>query len=903
MFAGIFRFELRYQLRNPVFWVAAAIFFLLTFGLVTVQQISVGLGASVHKNAPGALAQYVQVFSLFYMFVSTAFVANVIVRDDDTGFGPIVRATRITRVAYLLGRYAGAFTAAAIGFLAIPLGAWVGSHMPWVDPEQLGPNRLAYYLQPYLLLGLPNLFLTSALFFALATATRSMMATYVGVVAFLILWTIATVVLDRNPAYELWGAYGEPLGFGALGLVTKYWTAADRNSLLLPVEGVLLWNRIAALVIGAIALGAALATFRFTVRPTRKARRAARAEARVVAEPAPVTAGPLPAPRHDRAAAWAQLRARTALEMGQVFKSPAYLVLLVLGLFQAMAALIDLSQLFGTPVVPVTRIVIQLLEGSFGLIPIIIAIYYAGELVWRERDRKIHEIVDASAIPDWAYVVPKVLAVMLVLFSTLLVSVAGGILMQLYHGYSHVEPGKYLLWYVLPTTVSFTLLAVLAVFIQALSPHKFVGWGLMLLWIVSRATFGNLGWADPLYSYGQSIVVPRSDMNGLGQYWIGAWWFRLYWSAFAVILLVLCHALWRRGTETRLRPRLRRLPSRLRGQAGLVGGAALTVFAATGAWLYINTHVWNEYRDPVSAERFQADYEKALLRYETVPQPSIAAVRVAVDLRPRQPGLSARGVLTLVNRTGRPLSFVHVQLGVRDTRLTALSIPGTTLVRDYPRFQYRIYRFTRPLAPGATTTLAFRSERAQHGFRAGGNDVRVVGNGTFISNLEFVPVLGMSRGALLQDRVRRRKYGLPSELRPARLGDLGPDRHHRLHRRGPDAGRAGRQGGGHPRRRPPHRPLRHHRADPELFLGPVGALPGKACPSPRRRPGGLLRAEPRPQRRPHARRLRQRAGLLPAGVRALPVPLCPHRRVPGLRPICAGVRRDDAPRRGSPSSP
>ena len=27
--------------------------------------------------------------------------------------------------------------------------------------------------------------------------------------------------------------------------------------------------------------------------------------------------------------------------------------------------------------------------------------FYAGELVWRERDRKVHEIVDSSSAPDW----------------------------------------------------------------------------------------------------------------------------------------------------------------------------------------------------------------------------------------------------------------------------------------------------------------------------------------------------------------------------------------------------------------------------------------------------------------------------------------------------------------------
>lgn len=772
MFAGILGFEWRYQLRNPVFWVAVIIFFLLAFGATTVDQIQIGSGGNVHKNAPFAIAQMMLILSLFYMFVSTAFVSNVVVRDDETGFGPILRATRITRGSYVFGRFFGAFGAAALGYLSIPLGVWVGSHMPWVDPETLGPNALSFYLQPFLVVALPNIFLTSALFFALATATRSMMATYMGVIAFLVLWTIATVVLNRNPAYELAGAYAEPLGFGAISYLTKYWTAADRNTLTVPLTGIVYSNRLLAVAIGAVALAVSFATFRFAVKPSRKARRAEKLAERVeAATPAP--AGPLPMPRFDRETALAQLRVRTRLEMAQVFKSPAYLVLLALGLFNSMGALTDLGEVFGTPVLPVTRVVIGLLEGSFGIIPLIIAVYYAGELVWRERDRKTHEIIDASAIPDWAFVLPKALAVTLVMFSTLLVSVAGAMLMQLIHGYGDLEPGKYLLWYVLPNTIDYTLVAILAVFIQAISPHKFVGWALTVLYmIVIRTTLRNLGYGDVLYNYGATPEVPLSDMNGMGGFWAGAWWLRLYWSAFAAMLLVAAHALWRRGTETRLLPRLRRLPRRLKGPAGVLGATALLTFLGVGAFVYTNTHIWNEYRTTIGDEQFQADYERALLPFEKVPQPEVAAVRVAVDLRPDQPGLTAAGTMTVVNRTDRPIDRLHVRLQDRKTRLVSLDLPGSRVERDFPRFQYRIYRLATPLAPGATASFAFRTERRQRGFANSGNDTRVVANGTFVNNGEFAPSIGMDRQGLLQDRVKRRKYGLPSELRPPKLEDL-----------------------------------------------------------------------------------------------------------------------------------
>ena len=176
----------------------------------------------------------------------------------------------------------------------------------------------------------------------------------------------------------------------------------------------------------------------------------------------------------------------------------------------------------------------------------------ASELVWRERDRNIHEIIGASAIPDWAFIVPKILAVSLVLISTMLVSVIGAMAIQLFHEYTQFEIGRYLLWYLLPGAVDYVLIAVLAVFVQVISPQKFVGWGIMLLFVVSRSVLPKLGLEDHLYTYAQGPVVPLSDMNGQGRFWIGAWSFRAYWAALALLLAVLSHAVWRRGADTRL---------------------------------------------------------------------------------------------------------------------------------------------------------------------------------------------------------------------------------------------------------------------------------------------------------------------------------------------------------------
>ncbi len=772
MFGSIAAFELRYQLRNPVFWVVAILFFLMTFGATTIEQIQIGGGGNIHVNSPAAIARIHLILSVFFMFVTTAFAANVIVRDDESGFGPMVKSTRVTKFDYLLARFVGATLAAAAAFAFVPLAIWLGSLMPWLDPETIGPNHFGDYLFAYFALALPNVVLTAAIFFAVATMTRSMMYSYVGVVVFLVLYLVFPATLRAKPELRELAGLVEPFGVAAFGNVTRYWTAAESNTQVPAFAGALLYNR---LIWFGVALGAlALAYWRFSFAEKALSPRAVRRQARTAAKLAarkPDIAATLP-PARPAAAAGARLLARTRFEMTQVFKSPAFFVLLLIGLFNAGGSLIFANEIYGTPARPLTFALIDTLRGSFGIIPIIIAIYYAGELVWRDRDRKMHEIVDATSLPNWAYMVPKTLAVSGVLVATLIAGMVAAIAIQLYRGVTDISFGEYLRWYLLPESVDMVILAVLAVFVQALSPNKYLGWGVMVVYLVASITLSNIGFEHPLYNYGATGQVQLSDMNGNNVGGALAWWLRLYWGAVAFVLAVLAHLLWRRGTDVALRPRLRRLPARLADVPGVLIVFALVIAGASGAFIYRNTNILNEYRTKDDFEARQAAYEKKYLKYENLAQPSTTDVKLVVDLFPHEHRLDVRGRYQLVNDTGAPVTDLHVRMPDLDTKLAGVEIPGTRLVMDDEDNQYRIYRFTTPLAPGAKTQLTFVTQRWQKGYRASNNDTNVVDNGTFLNNSNFAPQIGMDRNGLLTDRVKRRKYGLASELRMAKLEDV-----------------------------------------------------------------------------------------------------------------------------------
>jgi ABC-2 type transport system permease protein len=342
--------------------------------------------------------------------------------------------------------------------------------------------------------------------------------------------------------------------------------------------------------------------------------------------------------------------------------------------------------------------------------------------------------------------------------------------LNLAKGWPHFELGKYLMWYLVPTTVDMIAYAVLAVFVQSLSPNKYVGWGVMALFMVASIVLPLVGFSHNLYLFPQTPDEPLSDMNGAGIYWIGAWWFRLYWAALCIILLVVSHLLWRRGTETRLMPRLRRVPRRLNGAPGVIAGVALAVFVATGIWIFYNTNILNAYRTSSDREQFLADYEKKYLKYEKLPQPTVSKVTLSVALYPSRIDAVTRGSYALTNLTDAAITEVHVRTD-SDLAQAQIAFPGARLKYEDKPFGYRIYALDRPMKPGETRVMNFATERRQRGFRNSDNETRLVPNGTFLNNFQIAPLIGMDRSFLLGDRARRRRFGLQPELRPAKLED------------------------------------------------------------------------------------------------------------------------------------
>ncbi|WP_163988707.1 ABC transporter permease/M1 family aminopeptidase [Pyxidicoccus caerfyrddinensis] len=776
MLGQIAAFEFRYQVNSPLFRAVAALCFLAAFGDMAVVKLVTPGGGNVLFNSPHSIIVSHLVVSLVFLFVGAAFVSNVIVRDDQTGFGPIVRSTRIAKFDYLFGRFLGAFAVGALVVATVTLGSWLGTLMPFANQEMLGPNRLSAWAYGYGLFALPNALIISAILFALATATRSTAGTFIGVVGLLFLYLFSQRLMEDQPQLLNFRVLADPLGMSAYMASSRYFTAAELNAGRVPVTDLMLLSRLLWVGVSIALLALAHHRFRFSDRGV--SRRQQRKLRRQGAMEAPSSAaGPvtqftrLAEPRFDSRTALAQFVARAAMEARYIFKSPVFLILLTIAFAFTLPSLWTASGWMGVALHPLTSVSVPIIKASFDTLLIIIATYYGGELVWRERERKIHELIDATPLPAWALMLPKMLGLALVLFTTLLVGMAVGILVQLLKGGVELAPGQYLLWYLLPGGVDVVLIAVLAVFVQALSPSKYAGWGVMVLYIILLFFGPTLGLEHPLFLYGNVPAVPLSDMTGTGNFWTAAWWFRLFWAATAALLLVAVHLLWPRGTEQRLKPRLRQIPARWTGRTGRVTIAATALFVLSGSWIVYNTLIRNDFRTGDS-QRYLAEYEKRFFRYAPLPQPVVRHVELDVALYPEEVRAEVRGGYRLVNETESPIESVHVRLMNLDLDLVDIDFPAARLERNDEEFGYRIYRLDAPMQPGEARSFAFRTRREQVGFRASGTETGIAPNGTDLDSLELTPRIGMSDVGLIEEPAARRQYGLPERQPLPRLDDL-----------------------------------------------------------------------------------------------------------------------------------
>lgn len=780
MIGAIAWFEIRGRLRLISTWIYFGIFLALAFlsalaagGAFTSASVSAGSG-KVFANSPFLIAGIVSGLAEFGVLVVAVVAGRAVQQDFEHNVHPFFFSAPITKWQLLAGRFLGALVVSSLILASIGLGLWAGFHSPWVDVKQLGPAVRGAYAQPYLTFVLPTVVFSAAIFFGVAALARKMLPVYVGSIL-LVIGNLLAGILTRDLENKHLAALIDPFGGSAFENVTRYWSIAEKNTRLIPLTGDLLLNRVVWIALSLAVLAFCLWRFRFAqsgdARGPGKKARAAGAEAALPTPSAPV-ALPRPALRHGWRRDLALVPSLSWMLLRDTVKNVYFGVIVFAGLLFVFVSAKALGSMFGTNTYPVTYQVLGLVGGGFTLFFIVLITFYAGELVWRERDAKMAQIEDALPVADWVPLLSKLLALVGVQALLLGVLLVSGVLIQTFKGYHHYELGLYVHQLFGIRWVDLTLLCVLAITVQTIVNHKYVGHVVMVLYFVLTLFAGSLGFEHNLYRYAESPGCTYSDMNGFGHCLGPLRWFELYWALFAVLLALGARLLWVRGTDAGWRERRRRATARFGGAVALAAVGVLALFLGVGGYIFYNTNILNPYRTEVEQQALAARYEKTYKHLDGAPQPRIVAVKLAVDLKPETPSAEVHGTYRLRNKTASPISTLYVT-DVSGEVAPQIQQQALTLDREAKRTDddllgFHTFTLAKPLAPGEEATLSFAYEIRQKGFTNSGMETDVVHNGTFFSSA-FSPHLGYQPNNELTEDSERRKQGLKER---ARLRDL-----------------------------------------------------------------------------------------------------------------------------------
>jgi hypothetical protein len=769
LYSEFLRFDLRFLIGSPLLWIAAFVFGLSAFGATSSDAIQIGGSiGNVHRNAPFTIVQWLNIFTLLGLFVAGAFIGGTLLRDFETGTSELFFSKPIKATDYLLGRFSAGVIVSLLIYLGVCLGMIVGAAMPWIDAARLGPFSLAPFAYGIGVFVLPNLVFTGALILLFAALMRSVLGVYIAIIAFMVLWGVAgemTRDLDN-----LWfAALADPFGARALNLTTRYWTAEERNTQLPALAGYILANRALWLAVASALIFATLKLFRTQRAGTsRWLRLPALRRSKAKDMPTAATALSLVRVPPPQASGWPALRQylrQTRFDTARVVGSAPFLIMLAFGLLNLSGTLEGSAPMYDTPLYPTTARMLIAIPGAYAWLLLIIVMFYAGELVWRERDAKLDGVIDAFPVPNWVPLAAKATAIVAVVALFLAVAAVWCMAYQLLDGTVALEPLLYLKGLAIAGT-GFVLLGWLSLAFQVYAHHKFLGYLLTIGIVVSQMVLAAVDFDHNLVAFGATPATPYSDMNGYGHFLVGWGWFSLHWTLFTLAALVLAAPFWVRGTPEPWRRRAGIALSRLKGGQGALLAGLLLATCGSGAWILYNTTVLNRYQASDTALDRRAEYEKTWRPEEDRAQPRILATDSRVDLFPEQRRVLIDGHYRMHNPTAEAIPELLVYL---DADLQAeLSIDGAELLRQ-DDFGMRVYAFDTPLAAGAEFRLDYRIEMINRGFTNSGAAGNLHHNGTFFNNRDYFPSFGYQRGLEITDRNERRKRGLGEPRRLPKL--------------------------------------------------------------------------------------------------------------------------------------
>jgi ABC-2 type transport system permease protein len=760
MIKEIFLFELKCRISRPETYIYITIFFVISLLLASFGAISgAGSGGSVYENAPIVISKLFSQMSFLLVLVATAIMGTPIIRDFSNNTASMIYSTPVTPKTILMGRFMGSFVVILAITFAVFLGIVLGETMPWRDATRLAEFNLSTYIYPAVIILLPNVLVVSILFFITGALTRNILVVYTLGLLFLLLYILSGVLMS-SVGNELVASIFDPFAISTLKISSSHMSIADKNTLQVCTSNYMLINRLIWTLIAFSGLIIALKHYKLSVVFDGKKRRKQAMSLNQTIQ-LNETYQPQVKSKFSNKVVMVMIYKSAVFHFRSIVKEKAFIGIMVAALVFLTINTMLIKDLYGLTVYPVTYKIVDSIY-IFILFFVIIAVYYSGELIWRDRHLKFNQLMDSMPFSDSAGLLGKFLGINLVYVMMMAGLIIYGITFQIINGYYKFEIDQYIISIAGQIYLMVICYTVLSFFIQLLVNHKYLGYIITIVILIISDTLPVWGVDYSLLRFAQPDPGQFSDMNGYGHFISPFLWKSLYWISFTGILLVITILITIRGNEEGLKYRFKQIQFRFNRNLKVISIALISTLLLSGGIIIYNTLILNKYMNNADIENIRVNYEKTLRKYYHVPQPKITDVKLELELYPEERNFTVVGSYWLKNSTSEPIDSIYIQnpffSEIKNTNISFSN--NAILMKSYDELHYEIYELGKPMMPNDSIKMSFSYSFITQGFVDNNSNTDVVYNGSFI-NSNYMPAIGYNPKIELSTDHRRKKYELP----------------------------------------------------------------------------------------------------------------------------------------------
>lgn len=779
MFWTIYKHELSESIRSISFYVFAIVLFGLAFlnasntspGMIVIIQH----GQSLH-NAPLFIAQFMAIMSVFTLLFTVRIVGRSVTKDFQASIHDLYFTLPMSKTAYLGGRFFAGVSVNIIIYIGALSGIIIGCL--FIDEKYCGPHQLSAYLFTLFIILIPNIIIVGSIFFSLATLTRKMVSTYIISVAFLMIYFIIVVGIS-DKSYETFKVIADPFGIGFLEVVSKYWTIADINHNLIPLNKLIIFNRGIWLSVSLIILFFTWRKFKFVSELKSKEKRLLKGKKTSESAIYEMNDSIPPCAISDSYIAQLQKCYNLIIiEFKRIVFHPAFILITILAMLQ-ISINFNGHNVTESLKYPLTSTYLDQVR-SIDLFLISLTLIFCGIVVWRERDYKSNELYDIIALPNWITYSSKLISVVAIQLYVLILCFLLGVFTQVViYGYTRIEVVLYLKSLIGIQLLKYFYLAVLFIFVQNLANNKYIGYLVCVIIILTGVILPQYIDSDiSLFQFGTLPDYIYSNLNGFGHFAVILTWYNLYWLFLAGIIISISNILWRRSNEMGLKFRIKNALNNINRKDRMSLTVLTILCLLTGCYIYYNNHVLNKFITKNEQKLMLATYEKKYKQYQSYTQPIVTNVNLKVDIYPEERDVFIEGFYILKNNTHHNINDVYVGLSDRKiTRINRFDFSSETEITcEDKELGFYVYHLHEPLLPGVEIRLDFSFEIFTHGFSINNPMNELANNGTVITNFpllspEYLPQIGYNQYLELSNQYDREQYDLPERDQYFSLND------------------------------------------------------------------------------------------------------------------------------------